>query len=42
MPRKRPRMVEKVLEFEEKIIGKILMTVVLILTIAMIIDEIRK
>lgn len=35
-------MVEKVLEFEEKIISKILLTVVLILTIAMIIDEIRK
>ena len=35
-------MVEKVLEFGEKIIGKILLTVVLILTIAMIIDEIRK
>ena len=42
MPRKRPKMVEKVLEFGEKIIGKILLTVVLILTIAMIIDEIRK
>lgn len=35
-------MVEKVLEFGEKIISKILLTVVLILTIAMIIDEIRK
>lgn len=35
-------MVEKVLEFGEKIISKILLTLVLILTIAMIIDEIRK
>lgn len=35
-------MVEKVLEFVERIISKILLTLVLILTIAMIINEIRK
>lgn len=35
-------MVEKVLEFVERIISKILLALVLILTIAMIINEIRK